>query len=76
MLQKTLFSAMESVISLMRNVELKEQAAEEAKEEAAKGGIDVLDKVEELKLILKHAKDANDMVVFFSLNCIVSLKMI
>ncbi|XP_073283779.1 uncharacterized protein [Primulina huaijiensis] len=59
--KKTLFSAIESVINLMREVELKEQAAEEANEEAAKGGIDVLDKVEELKLILKHAKDANDM---------------
>ncbi|XP_075483035.1 uncharacterized protein LOC142523206 isoform X3 [Primulina tabacum] len=59
--KKKLFSAMESVISLMREVELKEQAAEQAKEEAAKGGIDVLHKVEELKLILKHAKDANDM---------------
>ncbi|XP_073157950.1 uncharacterized protein [Henckelia pumila] len=59
--KKTLFSAMESVKNLMRDVQLKEQAAEQAKEEAAKGGIDLLDKVEEIKLILKHAKEANDM---------------
>ncbi|KAL0437509.1 UNVERIFIED_CONTAM: hypothetical protein Sradi_0458800 [Sesamum radiatum] len=35
--KKTLFSAMQSVIRLMREVELKEQAAEQAKVEAAAG---------------------------------------
>ncbi|KAK6141428.1 hypothetical protein DH2020_024833 [Rehmannia glutinosa] len=59
--KKTLFTSMESVISLMRQVELKEQAAEKAKEEAAKGGKNILDKVEELKQMLQHAKEANDM---------------
>ncbi|KAK6164690.1 hypothetical protein DH2020_001554 [Rehmannia glutinosa] len=59
--KKTLFTSMESVISLMRQVELKERAAEKAKEEAAKGGKNILDKVEELKQMLQHAKEANDM---------------
>ncbi|KAI3449606.1 hypothetical protein Pfo_006271 [Paulownia fortunei] len=59
--KKTLFLAMESVISLMRQVELREQAVEQAKEEAAIGGTGILDKVEELKRMLQHAKDANDM---------------
>lgn len=59
--KKTLFMAMDSVISLMRDVELKEQAAEQAKKEAAIGGTHILDKVEELKQMLPHAKEANDM---------------
>ncbi|KAG4162418.1 hypothetical protein ERO13_D01G114520v2 [Gossypium hirsutum] len=40
-----------------------EAAAEQAKEEAARGGMDILVKVEELKQMLPHAKEANDMVV-------------
>ncbi|KAL0459559.1 UNVERIFIED_CONTAM: hypothetical protein Slati_0583100 [Sesamum latifolium] len=59
--KKTLFVAMDSVISLMREVELKEQAAEQAKKEAAIGGSHILDKVKELKRMLPHAKEANDM---------------
>ncbi|KAG8389373.1 hypothetical protein BUALT_Bualt02G0222500 [Buddleja alternifolia] len=60
--KKTLFSAMESVLSMMKEVELKEKAAEEAKEEASIGGNSILDKVAELKRMLQHAKEANDMV--------------
>lgn len=63
MMQKTLFSAMESVMTTMRQVELQEKAAEQAKEEAARGGLDVLVQVEELKKMLAHAREANDMVV-------------
>lgn len=63
MMQKTLFSAMERVINMMREVELQEKAAEQAKEEASRGGLDILDKVEEMKQMLVHAKEANDMVV-------------
>lgn len=63
MKQKTLFTAMESVMNLMREVELKERAADHAKEEAAVGGLDILIKVDELKEMLTHAKEANDMVV-------------
>lgn len=59
--KKALFSAMESVISLMKVVELKEQAAEQAKVEAAMGGTDILNKIEELKQMMQHAKEANSM---------------
>nr|GMD22135.1 rab11 family-interacting protein 3 isoform X2 [Ipomoea batatas] len=59
--KKTMFAAMESLISLMREVELQEKAAEQAKEEAAIGGLDILKRVEDLKEMLKHAKEANDM---------------
>ncbi|WRX10595.1 hypothetical protein QQP08_003082 [Theobroma cacao] len=61
LVQKTLFQAMQSIINLMREVELKEEATEQAKEEAARGGLDILVKVEELKQMLPHAKEANDM---------------
>lgn len=63
MMQKTLFSSMESLINLMREVELQEKAAEQAKIEAALGGSETLIRVEELKKMLEHAKEANDMVV-------------
>lgn len=63
-MQKTLFSAVESVICLMREVELQEEAAEQAKQEAAKGGLDMLQRVEDLKEMLQHAKEANNMVAF------------
>ncbi|XP_031263787.1 uncharacterized protein LOC116122020 [Pistacia vera] len=59
--KKTLFSAMESVMNMMREVEIQEKAAEEAKIEASKGGLDILTKVEELKHMLTCAKAANDM---------------
>ncbi|GAU51123.1 hypothetical protein TSUD_28740 [Trifolium subterraneum] len=59
--KKTLFSSMESLISLMREVELQEKAAEQANMEAARGGSDILDRVEEYKAMLVHAKEANDM---------------
>lgn len=50
-------------MNMMRQVELQEKIAELAKEEAARAGMDILSKVEELKQMLKHAKEANDMVV-------------
>ncbi|PRQ26153.1 hypothetical protein RchiOBHm_Chr6g0291481 [Rosa chinensis] len=59
--KRTLFSAMESVITMMREVELEEKAVDRVTEEAARGGQDIMVKVEELKLMLAHAKDANDM---------------
>lgn len=62
MVQKTLFSALESIMNMMKEVELQERAAEQAKVEAAMGGVDILVKVEVLKQMLAHAKDANDMV--------------
>ncbi|KAG7557816.1 hypothetical protein ISN44_As11g037610 [Arabidopsis suecica] len=59
--KKTLFTVMESIMNLMREVELQEKDAEKAKEDASRGGFDTLDKVEELKKMLEHAKEANDM---------------
>ncbi|OVA20065.1 Ubiquitin system component Cue [Macleaya cordata] len=59
--KKTLFSAMETVIGMMKEVELQEKEAELAKEEAARGGIDILTKVEDLRQMLQHAREANDM---------------
>ncbi|KAL6210523.1 hypothetical protein ACLB2K_015755 [Fragaria x ananassa] len=59
--KKTLFSAMESVITMMREVELEEKAVDRVREEAARGGQDIMVKVEELKDMLAHAKEANDM---------------
>lgn len=61
-LQKTLLSAVELVIAMMKEVEVEERAAELAKEESEMGGIDLLTKAEELEKMLVHAKEANDMV--------------
>lgn len=49
-------------MNLMREVELQEKDAEKVKEDATRGGFDTHDKVEELKKILAHAKEANDTV--------------
>ncbi|KAI6695607.1 hypothetical protein NL676_023317 [Syzygium grande] len=59
--KKTLFSAMESVMDTMKEVEEREKAAEVAKEEAVMGGLVIFSKVEELKQMLALAKEANDM---------------
>ncbi|KAJ4727514.1 nuclear mitotic apparatus protein 1-like isoform X1 [Melia azedarach] len=59
--KKTLFMAMESVMNMVKEVEIQEKAAEEAKKEAEKGDLDILIKVEEIKRMLAHAKEANDM---------------
>lgn len=53
---------MESLINLMREVELQEKAAEQANMSASRGGFDMLDRVEQYKAMLVHAKEANDMV--------------
>ncbi|XWS75477.1 hypothetical protein CRYUN_Cryun01aG0092200 [Craigia yunnanensis] len=52
--------AMHSIMNLMREAELQEEAAEQTKEEAARGGLDILVKVEECKEMLPHAKEANN----------------
>ena len=66
MLQRTLFTVMESIMNLMREVEIQEKDAEKVKEDATRGGFDTLKKVEDLKKILAHAKEGNDMVTSFS----------
>ncbi|KAL4379531.1 hypothetical protein GQ457_02G003160 [Hibiscus cannabinus] len=58
--KKTLFQAMQSIMYLMREVELQEEAAELAKKECAKGGLEILVEVEELKQKLANAKEANE----------------
>ncbi|CAN6702471.1 unnamed protein product [Malus baccata var. baccata] len=55
-------AAMESVINMMREVEVQEKAVDIVQEEASRGGLDIMVKVEELKRMLAHAKDANDMI--------------
>lgn len=62
-----LYSAMDSVYSLMREVELKEKDAEQAKVEAAMGGSDILLKTEEIKRMVKLAGETNSMVIFLLL---------
>lgn len=59
--KRTLFSAMESVISLMKEVELQEKAAERAKEEAAEECSEIFKHVDEIKQIIQQAKEANEM---------------
>lgn len=52
-------------MNLMREVEHQEKDAEKLKENATRGGFDTLNKVEDLKKILAHAKERNDMVTSF-----------
>ncbi|KAL0343478.1 UNVERIFIED_CONTAM: hypothetical protein Sangu_1235200 [Sesamum angustifolium] len=59
--RKHCFRAMQSVIKLMREVELREEAAEQAKVEAAAGGADILAEVEDLKQMVQTMKEANGM---------------
>ncbi|KAM0954221.1 putative ubiquitin system component CUE [Dioscorea sansibarensis] len=59
--KKVLLSAIESTIDMMKDVELEEERAKQAKVEASKSGEDILSKVEELREILKHSTEANDM---------------
>ncbi|WZZ56384.1 hypothetical protein YC2023_056491 [Brassica napus] len=59
--KKTLLAVMDSVTNLMKEVELEEKDAEKSELEAARGGLDTLEKVEEFKKMLKHAKEANDI---------------
>lgn len=49
-------------MNMMREVEIQERAAKEAKAAAVRGGLDIFVKMDELKQMLAHAKEANDMV--------------
>ncbi|KAJ0581867.1 hypothetical protein HanHA300_Chr04g0146001 [Helianthus annuus] len=60
--KEILASRLDRAISLKREVELKEKAAEEAKVEAAASSLDILAKVEALKQAQQLIKEANDMV--------------
>ncbi|KAI7739507.1 hypothetical protein M8C21_009554 [Ambrosia artemisiifolia] len=60
--KRILDTRLDRAVSLKREVELKEKAAEEAKEDAAKSGLDILAKVEALKQAQQPLKETNDMV--------------
>ncbi|KAL9236030.1 hypothetical protein vseg_010743 [Gypsophila vaccaria] len=57
----TVCSAMKEVVGLMEEVEFQENEAEQAKVASARGGLDILEKVEEIKKMLIHAKETNEM---------------
>lgn len=59
---RTLVSQVESVVSLMREVECQEEAAKQAKEEADQSVLDTLVKLEQCKIALRDAHEMNDMV--------------
>ncbi|KAI3835746.1 hypothetical protein MKW92_033209 [Papaver armeniacum] len=59
--KKNLFAAMETVINMMKEAELQEEKAELSKKEASFGGLDTLERVEDLRQMLQRAREANDM---------------
>ncbi|XP_072960787.1 uncharacterized protein [Typha angustifolia] len=59
--KKNLLSSMELITNMIEEVELHEERAKQAKEEASSAGQDILIRVDELKQMLKHAKEANNM---------------
>ncbi|KAJ6800276.1 uncharacterized protein M6B38_203240 [Iris pallida] len=59
--KQTLVSSMDTVINMVQESQVLEERAKQAKEAASRAGQGTLTKVEELKQILKHAKQANDM---------------
>ena len=61
-MQEKLLSELESVFKLMKEVEYHENAAEQAKKDASKGGLEICARVDELKSMLDRAREANDMV--------------
>ncbi|XP_031500894.1 kinesin-like protein KIN-12F [Nymphaea colorata] len=56
-----LLKALESVALLMKEVDIREKEAEDAKEAASVAGSEALNKAEDLKKMLARAKEANDM---------------
>ncbi|KAI3800990.1 hypothetical protein L1987_29090 [Smallanthus sonchifolius] len=58
---KILASRLDRFTDLKREVELKEKASKEAKEEAASSGLDIVAKVEALKQAKQRLKETNDM---------------
>lgn len=59
--KEMLMEAMELIRFLRAEADREEVAAQRAKEEAAKGGVDILSKVVELRKMLSRAKETNDM---------------
>jgi hypothetical protein len=62
-MQNDLLPSLELVTKMIEDVELLEEKAKVAKRESSVAGTDILTKVEELREMLTHAKEANDMVL-------------
>ena len=62
LMQDALVAAIEEMRVMRSKVEEAEAAAQQAKKAALTGGLDVLDKVEELRTMLVRAREANEMV--------------
>jgi len=60
-MQNGLLPSLELVTKMIEDVELLEEKAKVAKHESSVAGTGILTKVEELKEMLTHAKEANDM---------------
>jgi len=67
-----LIEAVEMICSMRAEADIEEEAAQRAKEEAAKGGLDILGKVEEYRIILELAKQTNDKVIEHDLTSVKS----
>jgi hypothetical protein len=67
MMQNDLLPSLETVTKMIEDVDILEEKAKVAKHESSVAGNNILAKVEELKEMLTHAKEANDMVFPFSL---------
>lgn len=66
-MQNDLLPSLELVTKMIEDVELLEEKAKVAKQESSIAGTCILTKVEELKEMLTHAKEANDMVFLFDI---------
>ena len=64
-MQSTLANEINSIMDLMKEVDLCEKETSLAKEEASEAGLDTLAKVKDLKEMLKYAEEANNMVKLF-----------
>lgn len=62
-MQITLVSTLNSVISLLKEVEQREKVAEQAVQEADRNNLDILATMDELKQALQRAKKRNQTVV-------------
>ena len=65
-MQNDLLPSLELVTKMIEDVELLEEKAKVAKRESSISGTSILTKVEELKEMLNHAKEANEMVCSFT----------
>lgn len=66
LVQDALLAAIEEMRLMRSKVEEAEAAAQQAKKAAMTGGLDVLEKVEEMRVMLVRAREANEMVLLYS----------